>query len=102
MSVIRIRKRLDSPIPGLPELAPLIGKTVRIVAVEDPDQDTGAAAGDEFWESPTADELAAAQGVTAIHSIDQLRSPGLKDAFEGFDEALRNWRNEPWRGEDRV
>ena len=34
MNSVRIRRRLDSPIPQLPELTPLVGKEVEIIAVE--------------------------------------------------------------------
>lgn len=99
MNIIRIRKRLSAPVPGLPELTPLVGKTVRIVAVEESaDQDIND---DGFWDSPTADELAAEQGVGPIRSIDDLARTDFENAFDGFDEALRHWRNEPWRDEDR-
>ena len=33
-----------------------------------------------------------------INSIDELRGQDVEDdAFEGFDETLREWRKEPWR-----
>jgi hypothetical protein len=33
-----------------------------------------------------------------ISSIDELRGQDVEDdAFEGFDETLREWRKEPWR-----
>jgi hypothetical protein len=35
MDAIRIRKRLDSHAPHLPELRPLIGKTVEIIILDD-------------------------------------------------------------------
>src|SRR5690349_5567272 len=35
MDPVRIRKHLDGPIPQLPELAPLVGKNVEIIAFED-------------------------------------------------------------------
>jgi len=35
MNPVRIRKHLDVPIPQLPELAPLVGKDVEIIAFED-------------------------------------------------------------------
>ena len=34
MNAIRIRRRLDSPIPELPELSTLLGKDVEIIAFE--------------------------------------------------------------------
>ena len=100
MQSVRIRKRLDAPIPELPELTPLVGKTVEIIAREEP-----ATAGPnippyDFWSGPSAEEQAKAQGTKPIKSIEELRSKELGDAFEGFDEALAQWRREPWRARD--
>jgi uncharacterized protein (DUF433 family) len=36
MNAVRIRKRIDGPIPQLPELAPMIGKVVEIIVIEEP------------------------------------------------------------------
>ena len=36
MNALRIRKRLDSPIPQLPELSPLVGNDVEIIVLEEP------------------------------------------------------------------
>lgn len=56
--------------------------------------------GGEFNDLPSADALAAAQGVGAFDSIDRLRSAesDATDAMEGFDDAVGRWRQEPWRG----
>jgi hypothetical protein len=35
MNAIRIRKRLDSQVLDLPELAPLLGKSVEIIVLEE-------------------------------------------------------------------
>ena len=77
MSAIQFDKHLHRPIAELPELTPLVGKHVRITATDEP---------------PAA----------ALQSLDQLRSnhQGNDSDFEGFDEALRAWRAEPWRTED--
>jgi len=42
MSALRIHKRIDGPIPGLPELTPLIGKTVDIIVMEVPTIETSS------------------------------------------------------------
>jgi hypothetical protein len=39
MIAVRIWKKLESPIAGLPELDPLIGKTIEMIAMEDPDEE---------------------------------------------------------------
>lgn len=38
MNAIRIRKQITSQIIDLPELAPMIGKTVEITVVEEPQE----------------------------------------------------------------
>jgi hypothetical protein len=48
MSVIRIHRRLDSETLHLPELRPLLGKTVEIVVTEEP---TPATATEKDWEA---------------------------------------------------
>ena len=35
MNALRIRKRLEAPIPELPELTPLIGKDLEIIVLEE-------------------------------------------------------------------
>ena len=75
MSAIQFDKHIHRPIAELPELTPLVGKTVHITA-------TDAAAA-----SPLA-------------SLDQLRGSDRSKDLEGFEAALRRWRNEPWRAEE--
>jgi hypothetical protein len=76
---IRIRRRIDSETLHLPELKGLVGQEVEITV-----------------------RAAGAPGVKAVQSIEELRSPELADAFEGFDEALEEWRKEPWRAGDSI
>ena len=40
MNAVRIRTRLDGPIPGLPELASLIGKNVEIIVIVEAEGET--------------------------------------------------------------
>src|SRR5258708_4268424 len=85
MAPVRIRKHIDAPIPGLPELTPMIGKTVEIIVVERPDSPQGAP--HDFWNPGTLEELAADQGVGVATSPEQLRShEDMSDAFDGFEE----------------
>src|SRR4051794_32056619 len=37
MNALRIRKRLVAPVPGFPELSPLLGKTVEIIVLSESD-----------------------------------------------------------------
>jgi len=82
MNAIRIRKKLESPIPELPELAPLIGKNVEIVATEEQSPE-GAAA--------------------PLASFDRLASKLPGDPFgPDFDDTVRKWREEPWHAADHL
>jgi hypothetical protein len=72
MSAIQFDKHIHRPIAELPELTPMVGKTVRITATDD-------------------------AGIPPLSSLDQLRGTRDDAAFEGFDDVLREWRNEPWR-----
>ena len=96
---IRIRRRIESETLHLPELKGLVGQEVEITVRAAP---TAPRSGPDvppydFWHGPSAAEQAAAQGVKPIRSIEELRGKDLADdAFEGFEETLRQWRQEPW------
>lgn len=76
MNVVRIRMRLDLPIPQLPELAPLIGKDVEIVAREQP----------------------TAEGLGTLTPFSDLKGGWPEDQLnDGFEEEVDRWRREQWR-----
>jgi hypothetical protein len=104
--IIHIRRRIDSETLHIPELKGLVGQDVEIIV-----RAAAAPAGHrmrpdvppyDFWHGPSAAEQAAAQGVKPVQSIEELHSPELADAFEGFDEALEEWRKEPWSSGEAV
>lgn len=99
MNALRIRKRLDSPIPQLPELTPLIGRELEIIVLDASDGIPAASTEREFWQPRSLDELAASQGVGPITSLEQLRGKEVGNSLDGFDEAVDQWRREPWRSE---
>ena len=70
MNAIRITRRLDSHVIDLPELAPMVGKRVEIVVLEEPDA-----------EQPTAGP----QGGTAKGEVLWM-APDFDDTPEGFEE----------------
>jgi hypothetical protein len=79
---LRIRTRVDSETLHLPQLRPLMGKNVEIAVVED--------VADSGNGKPRT-----------VQSIDQLRSALPGDSFgDSFDEALRAWREQPWRTDE--
>jgi hypothetical protein len=115
MNALRIRKRLDAPIPQLPELTPLIGKDLEIIVLEDTTPPFTAKGNP--WNPKSAQELAEERGIKPIQSIDQLQGNKQKPVarFEdllggwpedqlddGFEEAVDQWRREPWRSEDPL
>ena len=91
MNALRIRKRLDGPIPQLPELAPLIGKTVDIIVLEE--ESVAASGNGTPPKHGTIEELAAAQGVKPVTDLKQLAGAWPADERDdGFDEAFAEWR----------
>ena len=99
MNAVRIRRRLNAPIPELPELAGMVGKNVEIIVIEEPEADAPPAY--DFWKGPSAEELAAQQDVGPVTSLEQLQAESdMSDAFIGFEQAVREWRHEPWRKEE--
>jgi hypothetical protein len=72
MTTIRIRRRLDSDTLHLPELRPLIGRTVEIVIAEQPEPGVR----DEFYAEAT-------------------RFPDTEAAFEAQKDTFRAWRADP-------
>jgi hypothetical protein len=93
MNALRIRKKLNAPIPELPELTPMVGKNVEIIVMED-----------------TAPLLVSVGPASMsgepkpIGSLEELRSRLPGDPFgPDFESTIREWRNEPWRsGEQNV
>jgi hypothetical protein len=71
MDAIRIRKTIDSETLHLPELRPLLGRTVEITVAEQP-----PAVRDEFW-------------------AEAARLPETQEAFEAQRATFRTWRNDP-------
>jgi hypothetical protein len=69
--MVRIRRKLDSETLHLPELKPLIGRTVEITIVEQP-----ADVRDEFYAEAAC-------------------LPESEEAFEKQKTLLRTWRNDP-------
>ena len=100
MSDIRVLRHLDSDTLHLPELRPLIGRDVEIIVRDR--TDALAAGSEEFWSPPTLEALARRQGVTRPPAFEKLTGEGWTEAFEGFDEAVETWRNEPWREAEAI
>lgn len=95
MSTIRIRRKIENETLTLPELRPLIGKTVDITVSDE--TDVLCSASDEFWNPPTLEEL-----IARHNAKPKPPSNGYKFTaadFEGFDEALVEWRKEGKRDE---
>jgi hypothetical protein len=57
MSAIRVRKKIDSETVHLPELRPLIGKTVEIIVREDPSAPASTEGDWEAWFASAGEAL---------------------------------------------
>jgi len=100
MSTIHINRRLDSEL--VPELRPLIGKNVRIVAVEQ--QEEGQAMPQPVfkrepcpaWIYPPKSpaELAQDQGIPLRPVEEILGGWPAEESEDGFEETLKEWRRQ--------
>ncbi|HYE16962.1 MAG TPA: hypothetical protein VEA69_00835 [Tepidisphaeraceae bacterium] len=96
MNAIRIRRRLDSDTLHLPELQSMIGREVEIIVLDDARADAATSLDhidpQAFWKGKSVEELAREQGVGPY---EMPSSPPFTAAdFEGFEEALEQWRKE--------
>ena len=82
LNAVRIRKTLGSLIPELPELSPLVGKTVEIIVLEE----GGAETSPTFWESPDVEQLRIAQAVSPGSTLDVLIGGWPEKTDDGLDE----------------
>jgi hypothetical protein len=74
----------------------MVGKNVEMIVIEETEADAPPVY--DFWNGPSAEELAAEQGVGPVVSLEQLQGESdMSEAFAGFEEAVREWRGEPWR-----
>ena|SRR5947209_13150265 len=95
MNAVRIRKRLDEPIPQLPELTAWVGREVEIIVLDESGMKHGATRAAPEAGMP---EIPVVEGtIQPVGSIDELACDELAGAFDGFEEALSQWRQEPWR-----
>ena len=85
---IRVRKKIESETLHLPELRQLIGRTVDIIVEDGSD----APVTDEFRNPPSLDELIARHDARPRPPSTGYQFTAAD--FEGFDEAVRQWRSE--------
>jgi hypothetical protein len=100
MNAIRIRRTIDSETLHIPGLRGMIGREVEIIVLEDAAGAVEASPVDHvdpraFWEGKTVDELAKEQGVGPLTTLaSPVASEFTAEDWEGFDEALEQWRSE--------
>ena len=95
MNAIRIRKKIDSDILHIPELQSMIGQEVEIVVRQAPANSVDDVDPQAFWTSKTVDQLAAEQGVGPLSTLKSpVSTQFTEEDWEGFDEALEEWRRE--------
>ena len=97
MNAIRIRRTIESDTLRIPELQSMIGTEVEIIVR--PTTPFSSTSLDEvdpqaFWKGKTVDELAKEQGVGPFSFNDPNRVVFTEEEFEGFDQALEEWRKE--------
>lgn len=94
MAAIKVRRKIDGETLHIPELNSLIGQEVEVIVRTTSPQRVEQIDPQEFWKGKTIDELAAEQGVGPYRSDDPNRVVFTAEDFEGFDEALEQWRKE--------
>lgn len=81
MKAVRIRKKLDEPIPQLPELAPWVGRVVEIIVLDE---------SDAMDAQPNETEVGAPR-------FEDLVGGWPDDARDdGFEQAVQELRRRPW------
>ena len=93
MKTIRVKRKIDSETVHIRELRSMMGREVEIIVREDTSDLLDKIDQQAFWKGKTLDELAAEQGVGPFNFAENLGHFSEKD-FEGFDEALEEWRRE--------
>ena len=57
---------------------------------------------EDVWTPLTADQHAARQDIRPAMSWEQFMGDGTQEEWEGFDEALEEWRKEPVRFDENL
>lgn len=95
MDAIKVRRKIDGDTLHIPELNSLIGQEVEVIVRTTSPQRIEEIDSDEFWKGKTIDQLAAEQGVGPLETLKSPVSGNFTaEDFEGFDEALEEWRRE--------
>jgi hypothetical protein len=91
---IRVKRKIDSDTLHIPELKSMIGREVEVVVTERGESALDRVDPKAFWERKTVQQLAQEQGVGKYQFDDPNRYVFSDDDFEGFEDALRQWRKE--------
>jgi hypothetical protein len=91
VNALRIRKRLDGPIPELPELNPMIGRMVEIIVL---DESAGSLGKAETSFQPSDDEAG------PVPRFDDLLGGWPSDQVDDdFEQAIGELRHKRWTRE---
>jgi hypothetical protein len=94
MNAIRIKRKLSSDTICIPELAPMIGRDVEIIVLEEKPLAIDPIDPHAFWNGKSAEELAKEQSVRPYSFDDTNRHVFSDEDFDGFEETLSQWRKE--------
>ncbi|HET6250609.1 MAG TPA: hypothetical protein VFE47_23175 [Tepidisphaeraceae bacterium] len=98
MNAIRFRKHLDGPIVEFPELTPMVGKEVEIIALEDSSVLTNGV--DTSGMSALERYDAAHGGPPPFAKFEDLTNGWPEeDRNDGFEEWVDEIRQQPWTRE---
>ncbi len=94
MNAIRVRKKIESETVHIPELRGMIGHDVEIIVLQDQPSKLDQIDPQAFWKHKTLDEIAKEQGVKPLETLESpYASEFTPEDWEGFDEALEQWRS---------
>ena len=95
MNAVRFRKRLDAPIAQFPELTPMVGKEIEIIALDDSKADI-----DSSGLSALERYDAAHGGPPAPAKFEDLQNGWPEEERnDGFEEWLNQLRRQPYTRE---
>ena len=89
MNAVRIRKKLVSAIPQLPELTPLVGRVVEIIVLDDSEAERAPGNSSSSESVDDAPPPARFEDLLGGWPEDQLD--------DGFEQSVAELRRGPWR-----
>ena len=98
MNAVRIRKFLATPSTEFPELKPMVGKNVEITVLDESQLEESVSVS----QIPVSaiEEFDAREGSPPVANFkEMLGGWPEEERDDGFEDAVRKWRREPWMRE---